>query len=111
MPNPPGPPLSEVDRMKRSSLESLFGAEKLPMPPMKPEDDLPKPLSRPIPSPTPNAWRKPEGILPASEAGPAHSVLIVRSQADSFQQGEVIRLFLTDGHKLKEVTIIPESER
>ena len=62
--NPTGPPLSEVDRMKRSSLESLFGVEKLSMPPMKPEDDLPKPLSEPIPSPTPDTWREPEGIPP-----------------------------------------------
>ena len=62
MPNPPGPLLNEVDRMKRPSLESLFGAEKLPMSPMKPEDDLPKPLSEPIPSPNPDALREPEGI-------------------------------------------------
>ena len=65
MPNPPGPSLSEVHRMKRSSLESLFGTGKLPITPMKPEADLRKPLSEPIiPSPTPDAWHKLEGILP-----------------------------------------------
>ena len=74
--------------MKRSSLESLFGARKLPIPPMKPEDDLPKPLSEPIPNPTTDAWREPKGILPDIRLRPelvrTHSMLIVRFQADSW---------------------------